>query len=355
MKLKKKTVNMAIAVACLIFIAIYRIFIGGGDEPSQDETPVAQATDAAGETAPEEESVPAAALPEPTEATEETLEEEPEEEATEEALDPAPEAPDIVPLLRVTFIDIGQGDSELIQLEDHAILIDSGEYEKRSVVIDTLKSLGVEKLDYCIATHPHTDHMGSMSAVIEAFDVERVMMPNATATTVAFERLLRAIQSKSLTIDRPAPGAVIEAGGIKLQIFAPNSEKYADVNNYSIVARLDYYDTSFLFTGDAEALSENEMLAKGFDLDTDVLKIGHHGSSSSTSANFLDKVTPAMAVISCAAGNSYGHPHRETLAILDKAKVEVFRTDLLGTITITSDGKRLVTSYDPEAELKAAS
>jgi competence protein ComEC len=340
MKLKKKTVNMAIAVACLVFIAIYRIFIGVSDEPDQAAAPetesVAQAADEADSADPE--SVPAAAIDEPDLPAQE----------------PSEEPPDIVPLLKVTFIDIGQGDSELIQLEDHAILIDSGEYEKRSVVVDTLKSLGVEKLDYCIATHPHTDHMGSMSAVIEAFDVGKVLMPNATATTVAFERLLRAIQTKSLTIDRPVPGTTIEAGGMQLQLFAPNSEKYADVNNYSIVARLDYYDTSFLFTGDAEALSEKEIQGKGYDVDVDVLKIGHHGSVSSTSDDFLAKVTPAMAVISCAAGNSYGHPHRETLAKLDKANVEVFRTDLLGTITITSDGKKLVTSY-AEEELKAAS
>ncbi|MDR1643712.1 MAG: MBL fold metallo-hydrolase [Clostridiales bacterium] len=350
MKLKKKTVNMAIAIACLVFIAIYRIFIGVSENAGQDdppETEIVQATDSVAEE-PDPDADPDSEDPDsvPASVAEET--EVPSEE-------PVSDVPDIVPLLKVTFIDIGQGDSELIQLEDHAILIDSGEYEKRNIVIDALKSLGVEKLDYCVATHPHTDHMGSMSAVVDAFDVGKILMPNASATTVAFERLLRAIQNKSLTIDRPVPGTTIQAGGIELQLFAPNNEKYADVNNYSIVARLDYYDTSFLFTGDAEALSEKEIQAKNFDLDVDVLKIGHHGSVSSTSDDFLAQVTPAMAVISCAAGNSYGHPHRETLAKLDKAKVEVFRTDLLGTITITSDGKKLVTSYNTGADQEAAS
>jgi competence protein ComEC len=240
--------------------------------------------------------------------------------------------------LVVTFIDVGQGDSELIQLGENAILIDSGESEDKQKVIDTLEAAGVQKLDYVIATHPHADHMGSMSAVIDQFAVEHVLMPNRTATTVAFEKLLKSIQTKGLRIERPQPGAVITAGGIQLTIIAPNAGNYADTNDFSIVCKLVYGQTSFLFTGDAEAISEREILEKGYDISADVLKAGHHGSSSSTTPEFLAAVQPGTAVISCGAGNTYGHPHRETMESFEKANVTVYRTDLSGDIIMRSDG-----------------
>ncbi|MDR1540895.1 MAG: MBL fold metallo-hydrolase [Clostridiales bacterium] len=249
-------------------------------------------------------------------------------------------------VLTVTFIDIGQGDSELIQLGDSAVLIDSGEYEKRNVVINTLESLGVKKLDLVIATHPHADHMGSMSAIIDHFEIERIMMPNAVATTVAFEKMLQSIQNKGLKIDRPIAGTDVQAGEITLHIFAPNSEKYSDVNNYSIIAKLEHGNVSFLFTGDAEALSEKEVLAKEFDASADVLKLGHHGSSSSTSPDFLAAVGPKLAVISCGAGNTYGHPHRETMAKMNEGGIELYRTDLSGTITMKTDGEEIYVSTE---------
>ena len=243
--------------------------------------------------------------------------------------------------LIVTYIDVGQGDSELIQQGDNAILIDTGEYSQRKKLTDKLNALGVTSLDYVIATHPHSDHMGSMNVIIDTYDVLHILMPNVTSNTVSFEKMLQSIANKGLHIDRPIPGESITAGNIKLDILAPNSDKYNDVNDYSIITRLDWGETSFLFTGDAEALSEKEMLSKGFNVNVNVLKVGHHGSVSSTSAVFLDEVNPIMAVISCGTNNVYGHPHKETMVKLEDKNITVYRTDTMGTITMRSDGTNI--------------
>ena len=240
--------------------------------------------------------------------------------------------------LTVTFIDIGQGDSELIQQGGNAVLIDTGEYSQRKKLADTLNSLGVTSLDYAISTHPHTDHMGSMDVVINTYNVRHIMMPDVTSTSVAFEKMMQAISDKGLRIERPVPGKSINAGSIELEIFAPNSSKYQDVNNSSIVAKLKWGKTSFIFEGDADALSEKDILGKGFDVSADVLKVGHHGSNTSTTDAYLDAVNPGMAVISCAAGNIYGHPHKEVMDKLNKKGIAVYRTDTMGTITMHSDG-----------------
>jgi len=248
--------------------------------------------------------------------------------------------------LVVTFINIGQGDSELIQQEDNAILIDSGEYSERKNLIDKLDSLGVTSLDYVIATHPHADHMGSMNIVIDTYDVKHVMMPNAISNTVSFEKMLESISKKGLRIERPVPGKSITAGNIRLDILAPNAEKYQNGNNYSIVARLKWGDISFLFTGDAEALSEKEILKNDYNVSAYVLKVGHHGSVSSTSNEFLDAVNPRMAVLSYRQGNTYGHPHKETLEKLKEKDISVYRTETMGSITMRTDGTEITVTTE---------
>ena len=248
--------------------------------------------------------------------------------------------------LIVTSIDIGQGDSKLIQQGDNAILIDSGEYSERKKLINTLDSLDLTSLDYVIATHPHTDHMGSLNVVIDTYDVKHIMMPNVTANTVSFEKLLESISKKNLRIERPVPGESVSAGNIKLDILAPNADKYANPNNYSIVARLEWGNTSFLFTGDAEALSEKEILDQGFNVSADVLNMGHHGSVSSTSDKFLDKVSPRIAVISRGIDNKYGHPHQETIDKLKEKNITVYDTATMGTITMRSDGTRITVTSE---------
>ena len=243
--------------------------------------------------------------------------------------------------LTVTFIDIGQGDSELIRQGNSAVLIDTGEYSQRDKLLKTLNALGVTSFDYVIATHPHTDHMGSMDVIIDTYNVRHVMMPDVTSDTVAFEKLLQSIANKGLRIETPDPGQSIRAGNIQLDILAPNASTYQDVNDYSIVARLRWGNTAFLFEGDAEALSEKQILDKGFDVSADVLKVGHHGSVTSTSDEYLNAVNPAMAVITCAQGNVYGHPHKEILDKLSAKKIKVYRTDTMGTITMRSDGANI--------------
>lgn len=241
-------------------------------------------------------------------------------------------------MLTAHFIDVGQGDSELLQLPDgQTMLIDAG-----GDVRNYIASLGIEKIDYLVATHPHADHIAYMEEVIRDFDIGEVYMPRVSHTSKTFENMLLAIQEKGLKIKTAKAGVnILSADGLTIDIVAPASDSYDDLNNYSAVIQVTYKDTAMLFTGDAETLSENQIAA---DISADVLKVGHHGSSTSSSASFLNRVNPKIAVISCGEGNDYGHPHREVLQRLNKRNVEIYRTDEDGTIVITSDGMNLEVS-----------
>lgn len=247
--------------------------------------------------------------------------------------------------LTVSYIDVGQGDSTLIQLPDgKTILIDAGEVEYGRTVSDYIESLGIKKLDYVIATHPHSDHIGGLPDVISQFDVGAVYMPKAQNNTKIFEKLLTGIQDKGLKINTAKAGVtLLSEDGLEAEFLAPNGTSYSDLNNYSAVLRLSFGSNSFLFTGDAEAKSEGEILSAygSGQLQSDVLKVGHHGSAYSSSDAFLKAVSPKYAVISCGAGNKYGHPESVILDKLSGAKVSVYRTDEAGTIVFTSDGSKL--------------
>ena len=244
----------------------------------------------------------------------------------------------------VYFIDVGQGDCELIRTPDgQNILIDAGTNATGDKLVQYLEQLGVEQIDTLIATHPHEDHIGGMDEVVNAFPIGDVYLPKVadsqTPTTRTYERLLDAIADKGLSITPGRGGmTILDDDGIKLEFLAPNADSYADLNSYSIVAKLTCGQKSFLFTADAEADSEEEMLHAGYDLRSDVLKCGHHGSSTSTSAAFLQAVQPTYAVISCGVDNDYGHPHRETLDKLNDAGVQIYRTDEQDTILAVCDG-----------------
>lgn len=247
----------------------------------------------------------------------------------------------------VYFIDVGQGDCELIRTPDgQNILIDAGANATGDALVAYLRNLGVEQIDSLIATHPHEDHIGGMDEVVDAFPIGEVYLPKAaesqTPTTRTYERLLNAIASKGLQITPGRAGmTILGENGVKLEFLAPNSDSYAGLNSYSIVAKLTCGQKSFLFTGDAEADSEQEMVDAGYNLRSDVLKCGHHGSSTSTSPAFLRAVNPSYAVISCGVDNDYGHPHRETMEKLNKANVEVYRTDKQDTILAVCDGTNI--------------
>jgi beta-lactamase superfamily II metal-dependent hydrolase len=250
--------------------------------------------------------------------------------------------------ISVYYLDVGQGDSELICLPTgENILIDAGLSEGADKLTAYLSQLGVQKIDYLIATHPHADHIGGMAKVISKFEVGKVYVPKVAdsqvPTTRVYENMLDAVKKKGLRLTQGKAGMmVLEQDNTRLEFLAPVEEKYDDLNNYSIVAKLTFGQRTFLFTGDAEKESEQQMLKKYSDnLRCDVLKVGHHGSSSSTSANFLKAVSPKYAVISCGKDNDYGHPHKEVLSRLSTAKVEVYRTDEQGTILASSNGTDL--------------
>ncbi|MBW6409376.1 ComEC/Rec2 family competence protein [Clostridium weizhouense] len=247
--------------------------------------------------------------------------------------------------LKIHYIDVGQADSELIQIDGKNILIDAGCNDNKA--LNYLKSIGVKNLDYVIATHPHEDHIGGMATIINNFNIGEFYAPKVTHTTKTFEKMIKALQSKGAKITAPTVGDTLNIGNSTLQFLAPNSSKYEDLNNYSIATRLKYGNKSFVFTGDAEALSENEILSKQLDISGDVLKLGHHGSHSSTSQAFLDKVNPKYAIISCGKDNDYGHPHKETMDKLNAKNINVFRTDLEGTIIATSNGNDITFNVSP--------
>lgn len=252
--------------------------------------------------------------------------------------------------LTVHFIDVGQGDSILITAGDDSMLIDCGEIGKASVVENYLASQGVDHLDYVIGTHPHSDHMGCMDEIVNYYDIGELILPHLPdkdiPTTKYFERFLDAAEARGLNMTEAKVGRKIPLGDGECEIIAPCSEKYGNTNNYSVGVIIRHGEKSFLLTGDAESLAEKEMLESGRVVDVDVYKAGHHGSDSSSSDEFLDKASPEIAVISCGVGNSYGHPSKSTIDQFKSRRIKVYRTDLSGTVTITSDGQELSVSTE---------
>ena len=243
----------------------------------------------------------------------------------------------------VHFIDVGQGDSIFVQLPNkQTALIDGGDIDNPKAVTDYLAKQNIKKIDYLLVTHPHTDHLGSLPEIVRTYQIGKIYMPDVTSNTDVFKSLLKEIRKKGLKIT-PARGGmdILCETSLGFKILAPNSDKYDDVNDYSIVAKLTYGSTSYLFTGDSESTSEYEMIKHGYDLKADVIKIGHHGSSSASNNAFLKAVNkPDYAVISV-GNNDYGHPHKEVLARLLASGAKILRTDQDGTIIISSDGKTL--------------
>lgn len=249
--------------------------------------------------------------------------------------------------LKIHYIDVGQADSIFIELPNsETMLIDGGNNEDGDLVVNYIKNLNYDKINYLIGTHPHEDHIGGLDDVINSFDISSIYLPKIseknTPTTKTYESLLTAIKNKNLKINTAKSGkSIIASEDLNIYFLAPTDDYYEDLNNYSAVVMLKFKDNSFLFTGDAEELSENEITGN---IKADVLKVGHHGSSTSTSKNFLEKVNPQFAVISVGKDNSYGHPHDTTIKKLNSNGITILRTDELGTINFYSDGENI--SYD---------
>ena len=234
------------------------------------------------------------------------------------------------------FIDVGQGDSSFIELPNgDTMLIDAGISSSGDDIIEYIEDLGYQDIDYVVATHPHADHIGGMAEVIDAFEIGSIYMPKAVSTSKTYENLLETIQDKGLSIHTGRAGVeVLNTDDLTILMFAPVQEEYSNLNNYSIVLKITYGDTSFLYTGDAED-SLDEITG---DIKADVLKVGHHGSDTSTTSDFLARVNPSYAVISVGEGNSYGHPALSTIELLEGYTSNIYRTDLNGTVVISSDG-----------------
>jgi len=245
--------------------------------------------------------------------------------------------------LRVHFIDVGQGDSTLVQCPDGStVLIDGGPMGAYPQLVGYLKEAGVEKIDLLIATHPDGDHIGGLLKVLETFPVVTVLDSGKEHTTLTYQRYMEAVKGLPDTgFKLGRAGDRYAFGGVDLLVIHPGPNLPANNNDSSIVVRLTYGDVSFLFTGDAEEKAEAEILSRGYPVRSTVLKVGHHGSKSSTSTRFLSAVSPQSAVISCGESNRWGHPTQEVMRSLKQRRIEIYRTDLQGTILMLSDGKEI--------------
>ena len=252
-----------------------------------------------------------------------------------------PSAPTDGELVQFHFIDVGQGDAALIRTPKGDILIDAGTNSSEDQLKAYLDQLGVTELEYAVFTHPHEDHIGGADMILNTYTVKRVILPDKEHDSKTFERMLDAIEAEHCEVIMATPDKTFKVGDLTCTILAPIGTAYTELNNYSVVIRAEYGDTSILFTGDAETHSEEEMLEryrfKGV-LDCDILKVGHHGSDTSSSQAFLDAVTPVHAVISVGEGNTYDHPKQEILSRYEAMKLTIHRTDREGSIVFTTTG-----------------
>ena len=277
---------------------------------------------------PVEQSEPA---PEPV-AQEQQAEQEPEIEAPAE-----PELGDIT----ATFIDVGQGDSALVELPDGKVmLIDAGEASASQSVLDALEAAGVDEIDYLVATHPHADHIGGMEAVLDAYDVDEVWMPDAPDTTETYEGFLDAVDAEGCPVEQAVAGESIvdDEAGYTVDVLAPADDVDSeDMNDYSAIVKVTYGDTALLFTGDASA----QEIVDANPGHVDVLKAAHHGSETGTNAEVMTETAPEFVVMSYAEGNSYGHPDQSALDAVSAAGATAYSTAANGNVTATSDGEQV--------------
>ncbi len=250
--------------------------------------------------------------------------------------------------IELHMIDVGQADCFLFMTEDGNILFDSGDIETQDEVKDYLDGKGITEIEYAIFTHPDADHIGGAETVLLNFDVKNVIMPvlddGDIPTTKVYEKMIAAIEAdEDINVIAAEPNATYSVGEVKMKILAPNSDNYTRRNDYSVTVRLDFGEASFLMTGDIEKKAEGEILAiyPASELKCDFYKAAHHGAAESNCKELLDRVEPEIIAISCGEGNTYGHPHKETMERFGDTGAEIFRTDIEGTVVFVSDGKTI--------------
>ena len=245
--------------------------------------------------------------------------------------------------LEVHFIDVGQGDAILIRYKTKTLLMDSGSNSNEDDFFDYLDSQNINKFDYVICTHPHEDHIGNMKDLINTYPIDYFFAPKVTTTSKTFEDMVFALLDKDLKIYNinTQNNLINISENISFSVITENNTQSDNLNNYSPIIRLKFNDISFLFTGDAEAEVEDEAVNSIYSIESDVLKIGHHGSDSSTTSDFLNEVSPKIAIISCGIDNKYDHPHKSTLDKLKAQNIDIYRTDIDGDIVFSSDGNTL--------------
>lgn len=246
-------------------------------------------------------------------------------------------------LMRIHFLDVGQADSTFIELANgQTMLIDAGRSDNASTIVNYIKDLHCETIDYVVASHPHDDHIGGMATVLDNFNIGKMYMPKQAHTISAFTNMLDVIERKHIDLYTAKAGTNILSNGIiDIDVLSPFVDSNSNLNNVSAVVRITYGKSIMLFTGDAEKLIEDQLLDS--EIDADILKVGHHGAGSSSSNGFIKAVSPEVAVISVGEGNPYGHPHADTLAILNEVGANVYRTDEQGTIIVTADQNKKIT------------
>ena len=248
--------------------------------------------------------------------------------------------------MQVHFLDVGQGLSILVQLGDEVLIYDGGDRGTSSFVVSYLQDLGIKEIDYMISSHYDADHLAGLIGCLNVFDVKNVIGSNYKHTSKLYSSFMDAVEDEGLKMQYPKVGTTYAFGDAVITILAPKKIG-EDSNANSVAVKLTYGESDFIFTGDADYGSERDMVASGINLDCEVLSLAHHGSSTGNSSLFLEKTLPEAVVISCGKGNDYGHPHVEVVELLEAMEIDVFRSDVQGTVIATTDGKTITWSEAP--------